>query len=119
MELPGYSESPKDSECERLGKKKTPVFLSFTVKVVQSFANISIYFCITVLNGAGSSWPFLDYIDLLKMKSSGYSKIVKYVFLAHLSRRLKCAFLITICQLSVIVVVVVNFSHFHLLLQNH
>ena len=45
-------------------------------------------------------------------------------FLAHLSQRLKWAFLIKICQLSVVVVVVVNvvvvnFSHFHLLLQNH
>ena len=40
-------------------------------------------------------------------------------FLAHLSLRLKWAFLITICQLSVVVVVVVNFSYFHLLLQNH
>ena len=38
-------------------------------------------------------------------------------FLAHLSWRLKWAFLIKICPLSV-VVVVVNFSHFHLLLQN-
>ena len=48
------------------------------------------------------------------------------MFLAHLSRRLKWAFLIKICLLSVIivvvvlvVVVVVNFSHLHLLLQNH
>ena len=41
-------------------------------------------------------------------------------FLAHLSRRLKWAFLITICPLSfVVVVVVVNYSHFLLLLQNH
>ena len=39
-------------------------------------------------------------------------------FLAHLSRRLKWTFLITICPFSVFVVVV-NFSHFHLLLQNH
>ena len=39
-------------------------------------------------------------------------------FLAHLSRRLKWTFLIKICPLSVFVVVV-NFSHFHLLLQNH
>ena len=44
-------------------------------------------------------------------------------FLAHLSQRLKWAFLIKICLLSVVVfvvvVVVVNFSHFHLLLQNN
>ena len=42
-------------------------------------------------------------------------------FLAHLSQRLKWAFLITICPLSVVVVVVavVNFSHFHILLKNH
>ena len=39
-------------------------------------------------------------------------------FLAHLSQRLKWAFLINICPLSVFVVVVINFSHFHLLLQN-
>ena len=36
--------------------------------------------------------------------------------LAHLSRNLKWACLIKICQLSVFVV---NFSHFHFLLQNH
>ena len=43
-----------------------------------------------------------------------------YSFLAHMSRRLKWAFLIKICPLSVVVVgIVVNFSHFHLLLQNH
>ena len=40
-------------------------------------------------------------------------------FLAHLSQRLKWSFLINICPLSVVVVVDVNFSHFHLLLQNH
>ena len=45
-------------------------------------------------------------------------------FLAHLSQRLKWVFLITICLLSVgavvvVVIVYVNFSHFHLLLQNH
>ena len=43
--------------------------------------------------------------------------------LAHLSQRLKRAFLITICLFSVVVVlvvvVVVNFAHFHLLLQSH
>ena len=40
-------------------------------------------------------------------------------FLAHLSRRLKWAFLITMFSLSVVVVVVVvNFSYFHLL-QKH
>ena len=43
------------------------------------------------------------------------------IFLAHLNRRLKWALLIKICPLSVVVVVgvVLNFSHFHLLLQNH
>ena len=58
---------------------------------------------------------------------------VRDVVLAHLSRRLKWAFLIKICPLSVVIdvvfvvvvvgvfvcVVVVNFSHVHLLLQNH
>ena len=48
-----------------------------------------------------------------------FTRFKDYVFLAHLSRRLKWAFLIKICPLSVVVVVVVNFSHFHLLLQNH
>ena len=56
-------------------------------------------------------------------------KVVKQVimngaFLAHLNRRLKWAFLMKICPLSVVVIVVVfvfivvNFSHFDLLLQN-
>ena len=52
-------------------------------------------------------------------------KLYRIMFLAHLSRRLKWAFLIKICPLSVVVVVVVtvvivvvNFSHFHLLPQN-
>ena len=40
------------------------------------------------------------------------------MFLAHLSWRLKWAFVIKICPLSV-VLVIVNFSHFHPLLQNH
>ena len=46
-------------------------------------------------------------------------------FIAHLSLRLRGAFLIKICPLSVVVVVVVvvvevvvNFSHFRLLLQS-
>ena len=49
-------------------------------------------------------------------------KLSKYFFesfLAHLRRKLKWAFLITMCSLSVVVVVVVvNFSYFHLL-QKH
>ena len=47
---------------------------------------------------------------------------VFWLFLAHLSWRLKKTFLIKISPLSmvvVIIIVVVNFSHFHLLLQNH
>ena len=44
------------------------------------------------------------------------------MFLAHLSRRLKCAVLIEICLFSVIVfldvIIVISSSH-HLLLQNH
>ena len=50
-------------------------------------------------------------------------KTFQLVFLAHLSQRLKWAFLITIIRLSVVAVgvgvVVVKFSHFLLLLQNH
>ena len=45
---------------------------------------------------------------------------IHVLFLAHLSQRLKWALLITICPFSVVVVVVVvNFSYFLLLLQNH
>ena len=69
-----------------------------------------------------------NYISLSSMINN-----VRDVVLAHLSRRLKWAFLIKICPLSVVIdvgfvvvvvgvvvgVVVVNFSHFHLLLQNH
>ena len=46
-------------------------------------------------------------------------------FLAHLSWRLKWAFLIKICLFSfivvliIVVVIVVNISNFHLVLQNH
>ena len=54
------------------------------------------------------------------------SSLHHIVLLAHLTSRLKWAFLIKICQLSVVIVVVVvvvmvviNFSNFHLLLQNH
>ena len=43
-------------------------------------------------------------------------EILEGFFLVHLSRRLKWAFLIEICPLSV---VVVHFSHFYLLLQSH
>ena len=53
----------------------------------------------------------------------GFKPTHSPTFSAHLSRRLKCAFPIKICPLSVVVVVfvvvVINFSHFHLLLQNH
>ena len=63
------------------------------------------------------NWKLLNFIQ------NEIPFIAKYSFLAHLSRRLKWAFLIKICPLSVVVVVVVvvvvNFSHFHLLLQNH
>ena len=55
------------------------------------------------------------YIQLMQVRSA--FRIFFLLFLAHLNRRLKWACLITICPLSV-VVVVVNFSHF-LLLQNH
>ena len=44
---------------------------------------------------------------------------INLIISAHLSRSLKWAFLIKICHLSVVVVVVVSFSHFHLLLKNH
>ena len=39
------------------------------------------------------------------------------IFLAHLNQRLQWGLLIRICSLSVVVGIVVNFSHFHLLLQ--
>ena len=63
-----------------------------------------------------------NYEECTNVRIQGFSGS-KIRFLAHLSRRLKWAFLIKICPLSVVVVVVivvvVNFSHFHLLLQNH
>ena len=51
-----------------------------------------------------------------------HNRMLLLLFLANLSRRLKLAFLVKICPFSVVVVVVVvgvNFSHFHLLLQKH
>ena len=51
-----------------------------------------------------------------------YFKVSPPCFLIHLSWRLKWVFLITICLLSVLlvfVIVVVNFSYFHLFLHNH
>ena len=55
------------------------------------------------------------------MKTYSYPlKKTKLLFLAHLSRRLKWAFMIIFCPLSVVVVVVlVNFLYFHFLLQIH
>ena len=50
-------------------------------------------------------------------------QIIIFLLLAHKSQRLKWAFLIKICPLSVVivvvVVVVVTFSHLYLLLHNH
>ena len=69
----------------------------------------------------------LEFIVVLIMCfATVFSVSTEGLFLSHLSRKLKWAFLIKICPLSVVVdgvvvvvVVVVNFSHFHLLLQNH
>ena len=63
------------------------------------------------------SWNFVVMKDI--MCSCAYSQEILIPFLANLSRRLKWAFLITICLLSVVIVDVINCSHFHLLLQNH
>ena len=57
-------------------------------------------------------WPLVE-------KYKWQNGTMNITLLAHLSPRLKWAFLITICPLTVFVVVVVNFSHFQLLLQNH
>ena len=73
---------------------------------------------ITVINCMNDMIFFVDDIDIL-CESHWY--LVWLKFSPHLSRTLKWAFLITICLLSVVVVVgvvVVNFSHFHLILQN-
>ena len=70
-------------------------------------------------------WYFWETVNIRMKNKRGlhycsYAFICTYLqwlepFLAHLSWRLKWAFLIKICSSSV----VVNFSHFHLLLQNH
>ena len=61
--------------------------------------------------------------DYRRIKKGTWFSMCMYIEteqLAHLSRRSSELFLITICPLSVVVVVgVVNFSHFLLLLQNH
>ena len=58
--------------------------------------------------------------ELRKRLVTNYTALLQTHFLAHHSQRLKWAFLIKICPLTVVVVVVVvNFSPFHLLLQNH
>ena len=65
-----------------------------------------------------------------KTKATIFPSLYNIMLLAHLSRRLKWAFLIKICPLSVVIVVIVvfvvvvgivgvNFSHFNHLLQNH
>ena len=64
---------------------------------------------------------------LLEQFSARFCVVLKVcpysTFLAHLSRRLRWDFLIQICPLSVVVVgvvvVVIKFSHFHLLFQKH
>ena len=69
-----------------------------------------------------SYWFIQDVVlpPALSAEKAGSMEVI-FLFLAHLNRRLKWAFLIKICPLFVVVVVVVvvNFSHFHLLLQNH
>ena len=88
-------------------------------------ANFDDYILILIENK--SIWFFLDicfiFCSILKQCQLKIWRKDTVSFLAHLSQRLRWAFLIKICPLSVIVVdivvVVVNFSHFHLLLQNH
>ena len=76
---------------------------------------------------------FVNLFSSMKQKASSSSSskwqgkdFIVVGFLVHLNRRLKWVFLITICMLSVVVFVVVivvgvvvNFSHFCLLPQNH
>ena len=57
------------------------------------------------------------FVHKLKFKLHLFIKLPVF-FLAHLHGRLKWAFLITICLFCIVVVVVLNFSLFHLL-QNH
>ena len=70
-------------------------------------------------------WFTVDFICFASEKTLIYMDMtlffVSFSFLAHLSWKLKWAFLIT-CRLSSVFLSVrlsVNFSHFHLLLQNH
>ena len=71
---------------------------------------------------------FVDYIALMSQNIPNQYFVISflpwkgYLFLAHLSWKLKCAFLIACCLSSVCLSSVcpfVNFSHFQLLLQNH
>ena len=54
----------------------------------------------------------------MKEKTHRYQCLILFLFLVHLSRRLKCTIVITRCPSSVRPSSVVNFSHFRLLLWN-
>ena len=71
-------------------------------------------------NGFRKKKPDIGY-QYLFIEMKIWNININWQILAHLSRRLKQAFLIKICPLSVVVFVgvVVNFLHFYLLLQNH
>ena len=104
----------------------------FTINL--SLARLSLLFDIGILNFGiwvyyhnticcVQSWLLYD-LDLWPICEWQGVSLVRFThsFLAHLSWRLKWAFLIKICPLFlviVVVIVVINFSHFHLLLQNH
>ena len=74
----------------------------------KTFEENSVLLDLQVCHGKNHNFKFC-HVDVVHF--------VKF-FLAHLSRRLKWVFLFKISPLS-FVGVVVNFEHFHLLLQNH
>ena len=101
------------------------VLLSFITWKHCHLQNLSLDFILTVIlhwhspHSLNISIINFQTISILSFtKISMISNLLFIItFLAHLSWRFKWAFLIKICPLSI--VVVVNFSHFHLLLQNH
>ena len=99
------------------------VLLSFITWKHCHLQNLSLDFILTVILHWHSPHSLnISIINFQTISILSFSKIsllvIYYTFFSSPELKFKWAFLIKICP-SFVIVVVVNFSHFHLLLQNH
>ena len=93
----------------------------FQMSLVSYSYHLIIIYILSFFSSKTSSWVLFLHRKKQTFPDITVSLVSYCCFLAHLSWKLKWAFLITCCPSSVCpsVCLSVNFSHFHLLLQNH